>query len=138
MFSPLVSVILTVFEREEFLQSAIEGALAQTFLNYEIIVTDDSNRASLRQICESFQAGDRLRYRSNLKQLGAPLNIRAAIEEAKGKYVAILNDDDYWEPTFLEKLAAPLEESPDRVIAFSDHWIVRDDGRVDEAETQAN
>jgi glycosyltransferase involved in cell wall biosynthesis len=138
MFSPLVSIILTVFEREKFLRIAIEGVLAQTFSSYEIIVTDDSNKASIRQICESFQCGDRLRYLTNGKQLGAPLNIRAAIQEAAGKYISILNDDDFWAPTFLEKLVAPLEENPNRVIAFSDHWIVNGEGLVDEAATNTN
>jgi glycosyltransferase involved in cell wall biosynthesis len=138
MISPLVSVILTVFEREKFLPTAIEGVLAQTFSNYEIIVTDDSNKASIRQICELFHCGNRLRYRSNAKQLGVPLNVRGAIQEAKGKYIVILNDDDYWEPTFLEKLVPPLEENTNRVVAFSDHWIVHEDGMVDKMATEAN
>lgn len=138
MSAPLVSIILTVFKRETFLRQAIASALVQTFSNYEIIVTDDSNKDSIRKICESFLADERLRYRSHVKNLGVPLNIRAAIQEAKGKYIAILNDDDFWEPTFLEKLVAPLEENSERVIAFSDHWIVRDDGKVDEVETETN
>lgn len=138
MSFPTVTVILTVFKRETFIHTAIRSVLAQTFAGYEIIVTDDSNKSSIRQICDSFQAGDCLRYRSNASQLGAPLNILAAIQEAKGKYIAILNDDDYWETTFLEKLVAPLEENPERVIAFSDHWIVRDDGSMDSAETDLN
>ena len=136
--SPEVSVIVTVFEREQYLHNAIESILAQTFLNYEILVTDDSNKTSISQICESFHCDNRLRYRSNARQLGVPLNVRASIQAAKGKYIAILNDDDYWEATFLEKLVPALEENPDRVIAFSDHWVVRENGVVDKAATDAN
>jgi glycosyltransferase involved in cell wall biosynthesis len=138
MSSPLVSVILTVFQREQFLRTAIASALAQALSDIEIIVTDDSNMPGIRSICESFSGQNQLRYRTNAKRLGAPLNIRAAMEEANGKYIAILNDDDFWEPSFLSKLVAPLEESERRAVAFSDHWIVRDDGNKDEAATETN
>ena len=133
-----VSVILTVFEREKFLRRAIESALSQTFANYEVIVADDSNKPSIRQLCESFQCPHRLRYRGNKERLGVALNVRAAIEDAKGKYVSILNDDDYWGSTFLERLVAPLEENPNRAVAFADHWIIREDGSVDEPATESN
>jgi glycosyltransferase involved in cell wall biosynthesis len=135
---PRVSVILTVFERECFLRRAIESALEQTFTDFEIIVTDDSNKSAIRRICESFQCGDRLRYRSNARRIGAPLNLRNAICEARGNFVSILNDDDFWGPTFLEKLVVPLEENSNRVIAFSDHWIVRVNGEVDDITTETN
>jgi len=138
MSLPLVSVILTVYEREQYLPTALESALAQTFCDYEIIVTDDSNRRSIRRICESFECAERLRYRANPKRLGAPLNIRAAIHETKGRYISILNDDDFWEPAFLDKLVAQLEAKSDRILSFSDHWIVRETGAVDENATEAN
>jgi glycosyltransferase involved in cell wall biosynthesis len=138
MDATVVSVILTVFKREQFLRGAIAETLKQTFPNWEIIVADDSNQPSLHRICESMPCGGRLRYRGNVTRLGAPGNIRAAVQEARGRYIAILNDDDFWGPTFLEKLVAPLEENPERVIAFSDHWIVRDDGTVDAAATDRN
>jgi glycosyltransferase involved in cell wall biosynthesis len=136
--SPAVSVILTVFERTQFVSVAIKSVLQQTFLDYEIVVSDDSDSGSIRSLCDKFQQDGRLRYRANTIRLGAPLNIRAAIESARGKYIAILNDDDCWEPTFLERVVSFLEESSDRVLAFCDHWIMDEQGRIDFAETDAN
>lgn len=132
-----VSVIITVFQRSAFLPNAIDGALAQTNPADEIIVTDDSNRPEIREFCEE-RAGGKLRYRSNPSPLGVALNLRAAVKESSGDLVAILNDDDAWEPDFLEKMLPPLEENQERVLCFSDHWLMREDGSVDEAATTEN
>ncbi|HKG98438.1 MAG TPA: glycosyltransferase, partial [Pyrinomonadaceae bacterium] len=133
-----VTVVATVFRRTEFLAAALESALAQTRSPREIIVTDDSNSSSIREICESMNRPDKIRYRSNPATLGAPLNIRAAIHEARGCYIAILNDDDAWEPSFLARVVQPLEQSDQRVLAFSDHWIMQADGTLDIAASERN
>lgn len=137
MMTPKVSIIVTVFNRTEFLPDALQGALGQSFQDYEIIVTDDSASAAIRGICESFNT-DKIRYRVNQDRLGVALNLRAAVAEARGKYIAILNDDDVWEPEFLARLVAPLEEDEGRVLAFSDHWIMDGEGTIDIAGTDAN
>ncbi|QJB46747.1 glycosyltransferase family 2 protein [Dolichospermum flos-aquae] len=135
---PLVTVIVTVFKRVEFIREAIESVLAQTFESYEIIVTDDADSEAAKTICESVSRPDRVRYRSNKRRLGVALNLRVAILEARGKYVAILNDDDYWEPNFLFRLVLPLEQDSGRVLAFSDHWIMLQDGKIDMQQTDRN
>jgi glycosyltransferase involved in cell wall biosynthesis len=66
------------------------------------------------------------------------LNLRAAILEARGKYIAVLNDDDYWEPNFLARLVLPLEQDSRRVLAFSDHHVMLEDGQIDLEQTQKN
>lgn len=135
---PLLTIIITVFKRVEFLREALESALAQTFESYEIIVTDDADGEAARAICESVSSPDRIRYRSNKHRLGVALNIRVAILEARGKYIAILNDDDYWEPNFLAQLVLPLEQDSHRVLAFSDHWVMLQDGKIDVEQTDRN
>jgi glycosyltransferase involved in cell wall biosynthesis len=135
---PLVTIIVTVFKRVEFLREALESALAQTFESYEIIVTDDANTEAAKTICESVSNTKRVRYRSNIQRLGVALNLRVALLEARGKYIAILNDDDYWEPTFLARLVLPLEQNSQRVLAFSDHWVMLQDGKVDMEQTSRN
>jgi glycosyltransferase involved in cell wall biosynthesis len=136
--TPLVTIVITVFKRVEFLREALESVLVQTFESYEIIVSDDGNSAAAKAICESVDQGGKIRYRFNQQRLGVALNVRAAIAEAKGKYIAILNDDDYWEPEFLSRLVAPLERDARRVLAFSDHWVMLGNGTIDVEQTARN
>ena len=137
MNTPTVTVIVTVFHRTQFLREALASALHQTFQDFEIIVTDDSSSAAVHAIADSF-GSDKIRYRANAKTLGVALNLRAAVAQARGTYIAVLNDDDSWEPSFLERLMAPLEEDSRRVLAFSDHWLVDGGGEIQFPETDAN
>jgi len=134
---PLVSVIVTVYDRVQFLRNALQGVLEQTFRSFEIIVTDDSNNSEIKSICNSFQRRE-IRYRCNASPLGVALNLRTAISETRGRYISILNDDDVWEPEFLELLVTPLKEKPDRVLVFSDHWIILEDGQIDVDRSEQN
>ena len=133
--TPAVTVVVTVYNRTEYLAQAIRSVLDQTYASFEIIVTADSANEEIREICESFRRPE-IRYRRNPATLGIALNLRAAMSEARGKYIAVLNDDDVWLPEFLEKLVTPLEQSPERVLGFSDHWVMSQDGGIDHAQTE--
>jgi glycosyltransferase involved in cell wall biosynthesis len=131
---PKITAIVTVYNRTQFLQQALQSALNQTLRKLEIIVTDDSCSSEIKSICDSLQ-DSRIRYRTNSATLGVALNLRAAMTEAKGKYIAILNDDDTWEPEFLEKVVAALEQNSNLVLSFSDHWIMSENGLIDVKKT---
>jgi glycosyltransferase involved in cell wall biosynthesis len=131
---PAVSVIVTVFDRAQFLRGALESVHAQGFRDFEIIVADDSASPEVRAIVEGFRRDD-TRYRPNPRRLGVALSVASALRAARGRYVAILNDDDQWEPDFLRELVAPLEEDPARATAFSDLWTTDAGGAVDAAQS---
>ena len=131
-----VTVIITVFERTAFLRAAIESVLAQRAMPGEILVCDDSLSLPIREICAG--AGPRVEYRGNRERLGVAVSVREAIRAAKYPLVAILNDDDCWEPEFLETLAAPLLRDNGCVLSFGDHWIMDEAGNVDTAATGEN
>jgi len=135
--SAKATVIVTVYKRTQFIQQALQSAIDQTLGDIEIIVTDDSAHSEIQAICDSLQ-DSRIRYRTNACTLGVALNLRAALAEAKGEYIAILNDDDVWEPEFLEKLVAPLEKDSHLVLSFSDHWIILQNGQIDVQGTDEN
>ncbi len=131
----LVSIIMPIYNRSIYLKQAIESALNQTYQNIEIIVTDDCSSESPQAIVESF--GDpRIRFRRNARNLGVARNIVSAIKEARGKYIASLNDDDIWNENFLEKLVPQLDANPDLVLAFSDHYIIDADSNIDYTATE--
>ena len=134
---PLVSVVLTVHKRLTFFAEALRSIEAQTFQDYEIVIADDSGTAAARDACRVSNNG-RVRYHANSTSLGVALSVRAALATARGKYIAILNDDDLWEPDFLARLVPVLEADAKRVLAFCDHAIIAADGRIDEAATRRN
>ncbi len=133
---PLVSVIIPTYNRPEFLQVAIASVLQQTYQNFEIIVSDDCSAENPQALVESWQ-DPRIRFRRNPQNLGIGLNATYAFQAAKGKYVASLNDDDWWQPDFLEKLVLPLEADPELVLAFCDHYSADATGAIDVAATEA-
>src|SRR5437868_13215420 len=118
---PPVSVIITTFNRTHYLEEALASAIHQAYENLEIIVSDDCGSTDVEHIV--VRPGDsRVRYRRNTKRLGVAANTLAASLEARGKYIAYLNDDDAWEPSFLATLVPPLEADDELSVAFSDHF----------------
>lgn len=131
----LVSVIVPVYNRSMYLKQAIQSALNQTYKNIEIIVSDDCSPESPQAIVESFD-DPRIRFRRNPTNLGVADNIITTVKEARGKYIASLNDDDLWNENFLEKLVPQLENNQNLVLAFCDHYIIDDNSNIDEAATE--
>ena len=131
---PTVSVCVPTFNRARYLSVTIESVLAQTFRNYELIVCDNGSTDDTPRVVQAF--GDaRIRHLRASSTLGMGANWRRGLEAARGRYCAILADDDTWAPTLLETLLAPLEDDPRADIAFCDHFIMDADGRVLEDAT---
>lgn len=134
---PLVSVIIPTYNRPDYLKEAIESAVGQTYQTIEVIVADDCGPASAQnqKIVEDFQ-DSRIIFRRNATNLGVTQNFANAIKQVQGKYIASLNDDDLWNPDFLEKLVPPLEANPDLALAFCDQYIIDEKGKINEQETE--
>ncbi len=136
--APLVTVVVTVHTRLDFLRDALQSVFDQTFQDVEVIIADDSGTAAGRAIAAPFVDGERVRYMANPQTLGIARSLQAALNMARGKYAAILNDDDLWEPEFLSRLVPALEADGRRVLAFADHWIITQGGALDRAATDRN
>jgi hypothetical protein len=132
---PTVSVVLATYGRPPYLDRAIESVLAQSFDDFELLVSDDSSAAAA-EIVQSY-SDPRLRYHVNERTLGAAANHWAAFSRATAPYIAIINHDDYWAPTFLARLVAAIERNDRIVVAFSDHYMVDSHGDVLLEETDA-
>jgi glycosyltransferase involved in cell wall biosynthesis len=121
--SPLVSVIIPTLNRPEYLRLALRSAVGQTWRDQEIIVQDNASQIDPGEIVASFN-DPRIRYYRNDATVSVTANVVSACRKARGKYVAILGDDDVWHPDFLSTMIAPLEDDQDLVLAFCDHEII--------------
>jgi glycosyltransferase involved in cell wall biosynthesis len=133
--APLVSVIIPTFNRPEYLRLALQSVVNQTCRDLEIIIHDNASRIDPSGVVAAF--GDpRIHYWRNPATVSVTANVTAACSRARGKYLALLGDDDLWYPDFLETLVAPLERDDDLVLAFCDHEIIGPEGNKREAETE--
>jgi glycosyltransferase involved in cell wall biosynthesis len=111
MSHPLVSVIVPTYKRTDFLKLTLQSILNQTFQDFEVLVIDDGTPNE-----ENFllcQTMNKVRY-IKIKNSGGPAKPRnIGITEAKGKYLAFVDDDDLWLYNKLEKQVAVLEDNPD-------------------------
>lgn len=126
--TPLVTAVVATYKAGDYLRQAVASALAQTFLDLEVLVCDDAADPAVRDLAEAF--GDpRVRYRANPERLGPARNHWAGFAAARGRYLAVLNHDDLWRPEFLATLVPPLERDPSLAVAFCDHDVIDADGR---------
>lgn len=132
---PLVSIITPTYNRPNYLKEALSSAIAQTYQNIEIIVSDNCSTENPQALVESFN-DSRIRFSRNGTNIGMFKNTIKAFRMARGKYVATLLDDDMWEPDFLEKLVPPLEANSNLALAFCDHYIINANGIIDNSVTE--
>jgi glycosyltransferase involved in cell wall biosynthesis len=135
--APLVSIVIPTYNRPEFLKDALRSAIAQTYVNTEILIQDNASDFDVEALVSDFD-DPRISLRRNEQNLGMARNWKALALRAKGKYVAFLNDDDIWEKEFLATLVEQLERNPHLVLGFCDHWLTDAAGRIDPARTAAN
>ncbi|MDT8367120.1 MAG: glycosyltransferase family 2 protein [bacterium] len=110
--STLVSILIPVFNRQDFIGQCIESALMQTYRNLEVVVVDNASTDDTWQICEHYRRSDnRLRTFKNPENIGPVLNWKRCIEEARGKYSKILFSDDLIHGEYLTR-TVPLMDEP--------------------------
>jgi glycosyltransferase involved in cell wall biosynthesis len=133
--NPLVSVAMPTFNRPEYLRRALEGVVAQSHSNLEILVGDNGNSSITREIVESFN-DPRITYIGREKNLGMALNVISLFRQGRGQYFCVLADDDFWGQDFIAKLVGVLEQHPSVGMAFSDYHVVdrHNDVQVDATE----
>ena len=126
---PLVSVVLSAYNRPEFLAVSLSSVLRQSLADIEVIVQDDSTDDRCQELVR--QCSDaRVRYTHNRPPLGTGANLRDGYRKCRGKYIATLNDDDFYAAGYLETMATILEANPAVSLAFADHYIAGPAGEV--------
>lgn len=116
--NPLVSVILAVYNREDYVVQSIESALNQTYKNIQLIIIDDgSTDGTVEKIKEI--KDDRIELYSLGKNYHISYATNRGLEKVKGDYVAILDSDDFWEPEKLKIQLDYLADHPEHSGCFT-------------------
>jgi len=111
---PLVSVLMTTYNREKYLGAAIESVMDSTYQNWELLVVDDRSKDKSVEIAQSYAAKDpRVKVILNEKNLGDYPNRNKAASLAQGKYLKYVDADDMIYPVGLEVFVAGMEKFPE-------------------------
>jgi len=126
---PKVSVIIPTYNRANYLRSAIQSVLNQTFKDLEIIVVDDASTDNTRQVVHEI-VDDRIHYIAHKKNRGGARAKNTGIKNSEGEFIAFLDDDDLWIPTKLEKQLGLLNMNPEISVVYTGAWDIDKDGKV--------
>ncbi len=136
MQQPLVSIGLCVRNGGNYLREALDSLLAQTYKNFELIISDNVSRDDTQKICQEYARRDpRIRYIRQKESLKSFAHFDFTKNEARGEYFMWACHDDLWDQRFIEKCLAkhkeihlPTEQSP--IVVFPNFYTFDDSGKV--------
>lgn len=103
---PLISICIPAYKRTDYLQRLLTSLVTQTFRDFEVVITDDSNDTSVQWLLQQYENILPVVYQKNDTALGTPANWNAAIKLAKGEWIKLMHDDDWFAaPQALQEMA---------------------------------
>lgn len=122
------SVVIPLYNTEQFIQRAVQSVLGQTVQDFEVIVIDDGSIDSSYQ--KVLEMNDSRIKVIRQKNQGVSVARNKGIEQASSSLVAFLDADDEWRPNFLEKMCTLISQFPDCVLFGSGYETSRTDGLI--------
>jgi glycosyltransferase involved in cell wall biosynthesis len=114
--TPRISVIMPCLNSAQHIGRSVASVLAQTLADFELLVVDNGSTDHTLHILASIR-DSHLRVMSQPKR-GVSLARNLGLRNARGEYIAFLDSDDTWSPTFLEKMHGALAGRPEAVLAY--------------------
>lgn len=125
--TPTVSVLVKAFNHAAYIRQTIDSVLAQSFQDFEIVVTDDGSSDGTAEIVRSF-TDPRIRLEVFAENQGISAAMNATIARARGRYLAILNSDDWALPGRLQRQVSFLDAHPAVSVVFGMPQAVNEAG----------
>lgn len=122
------SVIIPLYNKAPYVEKALRSVLAQTFLDYELIVVNDGSKDDSLSVAQRVLDGSQAII-INQENSGVSTARNNGVAASHGDYICFLDADDWWEPTFLEKMSALVDEYPDAGIYGSGYFLVKNGKR---------
>ena len=117
---PLVSIGLYVWNGAECIRAALDSLLAQTFKDFELIISDNASTDDTQKICREYERNDsRIRYIRQKENIGGYTNADFVRHETRGQYFMWACHDDIWDKHFIKKCLEKFKEDQNAIGVFS-------------------
>lgn len=114
---PFISICIPAYKRVEYLSRLLHSIAEQEFQDFEVILTDDSPDPSVKQLADQFSSRFSLRYLKNEPALGTPENWNEGMRNARGEWIKLIHDDDWFSDSkSLGRYAAAAGSNPEALI----------------------
>lgn len=128
--APLVSVIIPAYNRVDYIDQAVMSVLNQSYLPIELIVVDDGSTDGTYELLKNYGSQIQLLTHPGRINKGQSTAINLGLSQARGKYIAILDSDDYWLLNKLEMQVGFLEEHPEIGLVYGNGHYVDAEGEI--------
>ncbi|OKH23045.1 hypothetical protein NIES593_11345 [Hydrococcus rivularis NIES-593] len=130
-WKPRVSMGIPVYNGENFLREVLDSLLAQTFEDFELIISDNASSDRTEEICRSYAAKDkRIRYHRQEINRGPAWNFNRVFELAQGEYFKWVAHDDIYAPEFLAKCVEVLDRDDSVVLCYAKTKFIDSEGKI--------
>lgn len=127
----LVSIGLPTFNRATSLVRAVDSLLAQTYENFELVISDNASTDNTEKICREYaRNNNRIKYFRQEQNIGMVENYKFVLKKVSGDYFMMASDDDWWHPDFILKLKGALDDHKEYGIAMSSIRQIHEDGSL--------
>ena len=126
---PLVSIVMTAYNTENFIGYAIRSVINQSYVNWRLLILDDGSTDETLSVARSFK-DSRITVLSDGRNKGIPIRRNETIDWAEGKYYAILDSDDIMHYRRIEKQVEFLEEHLDVDVLGSSMYCIDDENNL--------
>lgn len=117
----LVSIIMPVYNKENYLEKSILSVLNQTYKNIELVIINDGSTDKSEEIILKMMYDNRIKYYKQSNN-GVSIARNNGIKVALGEFVSFLDADDYYDETFIEKM---LNKIKDKNVCYCGNYVVK-------------
>lgn len=127
---PVVSIVIPVYNAEHYLHKMLDGAVRQTFKDYELILVDDGSTDGSLAVCEDYQQKDARIHVIHQENAGASAARNRGIAECLGEYLTFWDADDEIEPDMLMAMVNNAQENKSDLVVCGVYTDIVEDSKV--------
>jgi glycosyltransferase involved in cell wall biosynthesis len=126
---PFFTVVIPLFNKENYVQNTIASVLNQSFQDFELIVVEDCSTDNSKNIVRGFHS-DKIKIIQHTENKGLSASRNTGIKSAAADYIAFLDADDLWKPNYLEKIYSLIQQFPMAGLYATNYEELYPDNRI--------